>query len=152
MFSCRAKRFSCSLDIPPLWRTRDKYIAIFNRKKDKNILSCILFQFWSSKPWMRIHLKCWIWIQWIRIHNTGLEVTVSGSQLSYFVKTIKKNSLYLFKKMRRNYLWHWYFRIYLMMMMMGSGYALKEKEGSVDADPEQWKKGAKLKNLLVRHQ
>ncbi len=31
-----------------------------------------------------------------------------------------------------------YFRIYLMMMMMGSaGYALKDKEGSVDADPEQ---------------
>ncbi len=27
------------------------------------------FNFWSSKPWIRIHLKCWFWI---RIHNYGI--------------------------------------------------------------------------------
>ncbi len=29
-----------------------------------NFSSCFLFNFWSSKPWIRIHLKCWIQI-WI---------------------------------------------------------------------------------------
>jgi hypothetical protein len=30
--------------------------------------SFFTFSFWSSKPWIRIHLKCWIWI-----HNTHKE-------------------------------------------------------------------------------
>jgi hypothetical protein len=81
------------------------------KKTIRNIFSCIFFNFRSSKPWIQIHLK-W-WIQWIRIHNTGLEVTGSGSQFSSFWENCEKNFFVYLKKMRRNNLWHWYFRIYL---------------------------------------
>ncbi len=52
---------------------------LIKKKKKKNFSCTFFFNFWSSKPWIRIwiHLKCWIrvciwiWIQLIRIHNTG---------------------------------------------------------------------------------
>jgi hypothetical protein len=55
----RAEGFSCSLDI-----SKQKFLI---KKKIKQFFSCIFtFRFWSSKPWIRIHLKCWIRIR-IRI-------------------------------------------------------------------------------------
>ncbi len=55
----------------PLLRPRDQKITIVLSKKEKKI-SCIFFffNFWSSKPWIRIRNR--ICIRRIRIHDTNL--------------------------------------------------------------------------------
>ncbi len=77
MFSFEGWRLLMKLGCPS-WRPKEsklqfliKFSAVF-----------FVFNFWSSKPWIRIHLKCWIRIQ-IRIHNSGSGnwlLLVSGSQ------------------------------------------------------------------------
>ncbi len=62
----RAEGFSCSLDV--LFGGLEKQFAIFDKKNlEKKIFrSIFFFNFWSSKPWIRIqiririHLNCWI--------------------------------------------------------------------------------------------
>ncbi len=77
----RAEGFSCSLN--GLFGVNSFFLS------KKIIFSAVLFpNFWSSKPWIRnrirIHLKCWIRIQWIRIYNTDCNTT--GSFLTVYCK------------------------------------------------------------------
>jgi hypothetical protein len=65
----RAEGFSCSLDI--------REFKFFDHKTILKNFSALFFffSFWSSKPWIRIDLKWWIRIQWIRIHSSDLGFT-----------------------------------------------------------------------------
>ncbi len=59
IFSCKAEGFSCSLDV--LYGGLGISKLLFLIKKDfKQFQLYIFFNFWSSKPWIRVHLKCWI--------------------------------------------------------------------------------------------
>ncbi len=68
----RAEGFSCSLDVLYGGQRINKLECLI--KKDiKNSAVFFFFSFWSSKPWIRIHLKCWILILilWIRFHSSA---------------------------------------------------------------------------------
>ncbi len=77
MFSFEGLSFSYSLAVlhgglginVPVWQILTKKRQIFSPSK------FFLFNFWSSNPWIRIHinLKCWIGIRIepMRIHSTG---------------------------------------------------------------------------------
>jgi hypothetical protein len=51
----------------PLRRPRGKNCNFLSKRYKKNV-SCIFFNFWSSKPWIRNRIQN---LNRIRIHNTG---------------------------------------------------------------------------------
>jgi hypothetical protein len=59
----RAEGFSCGLDV-----LYGGLFAFFDLKEEEKFSYNKFFSFWTSKPWILIHLKCWIRI---RFNNTG---------------------------------------------------------------------------------
>ncbi len=67
----RAEDFSCSLYVLYGGLGISK-LQFFNQKR--YIFLAVFFNFWSSKPWIQIHLKCWIQIHiQIRIQHKLLK-------------------------------------------------------------------------------
>ncbi len=83
MFLLGAEWFSCSLDVlrgGGLGINKVQFFKIHNK----------FYNFWSSKPWIRIRIidpKCWIWIP-MRIHNT-----LPGTEMSPVCRCGRTTSL-----------------------------------------------------------
>ncbi len=69
MLVCSFSGLNASGACTPLWRPREKKIAIFDFKKRENkfLAAFFFFNFGSSKPWIRI-----------RIHDTGNKYNGDG--------------------------------------------------------------------------
>ncbi len=82
------------------------------KKRIKNIFSCIFSNFWSSKPWIRIHLKCWIlirlncWIriQWIRFPTLVYRLLDPDRNSHIFVENTFKNFFVSFDENAQKYI------------------------------------------------